>query len=441
MSFYKNKNKLTDEEVMSGLQKGRRGMQGLQEAHPQDCSNLLRWPAVPFQQMEGIELKKKKKSEYLFFELTLTTRGCGMHQMEGEWPDDIICEILEHLDFQSLFSCGQVCHQWKTLTENEFFQRGKKDEKRSNFPSGEQPPHPPSSSSPFITFFATIFIHLIFICTSSSTKAPAIGLNPMQQEGHGASSDNTLPPLSLNALHSNSALLGNSPSQSQVLAGLQPTRQRQVHTGRPRQRREGLAAGGHLRLARVRRDHDRGRSQDHQKQDPRRRSQLRKGLLSCRVVSCRVVSCRVVSFFGGTPSHLPVRQALEEAAAAIEADPTNADAYHQRGFVKSFTGDISGTFEVSSVCVCRACRVACLLQAANVRTHQGEIEDFSKCIELKLRLNPFDAYNAYNNRGLAYQVTSTSRACTCVRSCVCVCVLCVCVWCVLHVCVCVRSGS
>jgi hypothetical protein len=60
------------------------------------------------------------------------------------WPDDIVCEVLEHLDFRSLLACGQVCHQWKTLAETEFFQRGKKDEKRSNFDSG-MPPFPPPS--------------------------------------------------------------------------------------------------------------------------------------------------------------------------------------------------------------------------------------------------------------------------------------------------------
>jgi len=95
--------------------------------------------------------------------------------MEGDWPDDIICEILEHLDFQSLFSCGQVCHQWKTLTENEFFQRGKKDEKRSNFPSGEQPPppHPLLLHLNYFNFLSTInSISFIFICNLlSSTKA------------------------------------------------------------------------------------------------------------------------------------------------------------------------------------------------------------------------------------------------------------------------------
>ena len=126
-----------------------------------------------------------------------------------------------------------------------------------------------------------------------------------------------------------------------------------------------------------------------------------------------------------------MRQALEEAAAAIEADPTNADAYHQRGFVKSFTGDISGTSEVSPLRVRWCVRVVRVVSSSSgSRTHppQGEIEDFSKCIELKLRLNPFDAYNAYNNRGLAYQVTSTSRVCTCA------------VVCVLPVCVCVRHG-
>ncbi len=35
-------------------------------------------------------------------------------------------------------------------------------------------------------------------------------------------------------------------------------------------------------------------------------------------------------------------QALEEANAAIALDETNADAYHQRGFVESFTGDTQG---------------------------------------------------------------------------------------------------
>jgi hypothetical protein len=76
---------------------------------------------------------------------------------------------------------------------------------------------------------------------------------------------------------------------------------------------------------------------------------------------------------------------------------------------------------------CVSCRV--FFKRLTYAPPQGEIEDFSKCIELKLRLNPFDAYNAYNNRGLAYQVTSTSRACTCVRSCV------------LPVCVCMRHIS
>jgi len=57
-------------------------------------------------------------------------------QGDNLWPDDIIREIFESVDAQSLLSCGRVCRQWKMLAEIEFFQRGKREEKRSNFTLG-----------------------------------------------------------------------------------------------------------------------------------------------------------------------------------------------------------------------------------------------------------------------------------------------------------------
>ncbi|ELR19734.1 tetratricopeptide repeat domain containing protein [Acanthamoeba castellanii str. Neff] len=186
--------------------------------------------------------------------------------MEGEWPDDIISPRFPI----------PVCHQWKTLTENEFFQRGKKDEKRSNFPSAIR------------HYSATLH------------------LNPKYSRAY------------------------NRRGNAKYIQG------------------DRVNAEKDWRLAAT------FASPEFDE--------------TMTVAEAKIIKSKILVVEAN------YEKALEEAAAAIEADPTNADAYHQRGFVKSFTGDIS-----------------------------GEIEDFSKCIELKLRLNPFDAYNAYNNRGLAYQ--------------------------------------
>ncbi|KAL6057269.1 Tetratricopeptide repeat domain containing protein [Balamuthia mandrillaris] len=203
------------------------------------------------------------------------------------YPDDIICEILERVDPNSLFQCGLVCRQWKALCENEYFQRGKRCEKKCDF----------SGACKYYT--------------------AAICLNPDFRKAYNRRG---------NAKYSRGDRKAAEEDWLRAVEG--------ADEEEDAQEAEGDKAESYHALS---------------------------------LTEKKVVRSKILVLQGD------MEGALKQANEAIQSDPQNPDAYHQRGFVRSFTEDV-----------------------------MGEIEDFSTCIELKRKLNPFDSYSAYNNRGLAY---------------------------------------